>query len=360
MKITILSIIIFCCAKLILPQEKGIFTGQVFGDFEYGIQSDTSIASQSNTAFKSKKDSSAFQFRRIALGYDYKISEIFFSRIRIESDQATVTNKNRFGIFVKDAFLKWNNIFTGSDLIIGLQPTLAYETSESLWGHRFLEKTIMDLRGLEPSRDFGVSLSGRIDVEGVFNYRIMAGNGSANSPETDKYKKLYAAVIINPTDELSISLFADYTFKPAKTYMINQYQGVKERNDVFNSAFFISYSQKKSFAIGLETFFENNMNDNGAVSISQILISNRYAAGISLFTHVVLSDLFSIVLRSDYFDPNYSATHKNDSRFFYIAALDYKPNPSVIISPNVMMETFENTSVKPSVIARITFAWILQ
>ena len=49
---------------------------------------------------------------------------------------------------VKDAWLKWKNIFSGSDLIFGISPTPAFDVSEGAWGHRYLEKTIMDLDGI--------------------------------------------------------------------------------------------------------------------------------------------------------------------------------------------------------------------
>ncbi|MCK7527972.1 MAG: hypothetical protein MZV64_65435 [Ignavibacteriales bacterium] len=82
------------------------------------------------------------------------------------------TGSNKISVFVKDAYLQWKNIFKGSDLIFGIHPTPAYEISEGIWGNRFLEKTIMDLRGIVSSRDLGASLKGKFSEEGIFKYWV--------------------------------------------------------------------------------------------------------------------------------------------------------------------------------------------
>src|SRR5690554_6749198 len=120
-------------------------------------------------------------------------------------------------VAVKDIYLKWENIFSGSDIIIGIQPTPAFQISESVWGYRALEKTIMDLRGAVSSRDIGISLKGRLNNSGSLNYWFMFGNNSGNSPEVDKYKRLYGHIYLKPGENTHLTIYSDIKFKPSFT-----------------------------------------------------------------------------------------------------------------------------------------------
>src|SRR5512143_3253741 len=145
-------------------QSQGKFSGLMFGDYFYNVARDTVFRRTNlpNSAVGGQKDLQGFQFRRIYFTYDNDISEKFTTRFRLEADQAALSSNGKISTYVKDAYLKWKNIFGGSDLTLGLQPTPAYEISENAWGSRSLEKTIMDLRGIIPSRHLGISLPGTL------------------------------------------------------------------------------------------------------------------------------------------------------------------------------------------------------
>lgn len=357
MRIKLAIILAFFFTAYLLPQEGGKVSGQVFGDYFYTLQADSSMGAIPNVAAPGKEDSSGFQFRRITLNYDYTFSQAFFSRFRLEVDQQSNTANNRWGVFIKDAFLKWNNIFEGSDIIFGIQPTPSFEISEAGWGHRYLEKTILDLRGIESSRDFAVSLRGKFDASGIFNYWFMAGNGSGNSQESNKQKKLYGTFFVKPSDNLTLSLFADYAFRPEKSF-VNQFNN----NDAVTSALYIGYTNKANFNLGVESFIQVFNNDILTPNNTGFEVKARNVVGLTLFGTYNFTDKLGITARADYFDPNSSSDFKGDSRFFYIAALDYKPHPMVVISPNVLIETYENSvsgrSFDPSITARLTVSWI--
>ena len=151
-KLTLLFSMLLIFAGLINAQDQSSvkFSGLMFGDYFYN-------AAQNNGA---NRDLNGFQFRRIYITTDYKINSTFSSRFRLESDQSSNSNTagGKLGVMVKDAYLQWNNIFSGSNLIFGLSPTPAFDVSEGAWGHRYLEKTIMDLNGIVSSHDLGVDL----------------------------------------------------------------------------------------------------------------------------------------------------------------------------------------------------------
>ncbi|HEX7357889.1 MAG TPA: hypothetical protein VF270_09295, partial [Ignavibacteriaceae bacterium] len=114
----------------------GKFSGQVFADYFYNISRDANFSNFDNTALEGSKDFNGFVLRRAALNYDQNISEKFSARFRLEADSKSNTSNSKIGVFVKDASLKWKNIFSGSDLILGIQPTPSFEVSEKYWGYR--------------------------------------------------------------------------------------------------------------------------------------------------------------------------------------------------------------------------------
>src|SRR3990172_4285124 len=187
-------------------QEKGRLSGLAYFDYSYNIARDTAIGAFSNKAVSGAESFQAFQFRRIYFTYDYDVAADFTSRFRLEADEASLASNGKTGVFVKDAFLRWKNVFGQSDLILGVQPTPAYEISEAVWGYRSMEKTIMDLRGIVSSRDLGVSLKGRLDGEGMFSYWVMVADGSANKPESDKYKRYFLHVRLQPVNSFDLTL----------------------------------------------------------------------------------------------------------------------------------------------------------
>ena len=179
--------------------------GLTFGDFFYN-------ASASNPA---NKDVNGVRINRVYFTGDFGLSDNFSSRFRLETDQiGSGGGKSEFGVMVKDAWLKWHNIFNGSDLVFGISPTPAFDVSEGAWGHRYLEKTIMDLNHIVSSRDMGIDLKGKFDNKGTVKYWIKLGNNSGNKPEANKYKRFYGMLEFNPSSNLLITVYGDYSSAP--------------------------------------------------------------------------------------------------------------------------------------------------
>lgn len=327
----------------------GKFSGYMFGDYFYNVLRDSTIDDIPNKALSGQKDLNGFQFRRIYFTYDYKISDKFSTRLRLESQTQVGVDNTIFLTFIKDAYLQWKDIFDGSSLIFGIQPPPTYTISESYWGYRSLEKTIMDLRRVASSRDFGVSLKGKLISSGKVNYWIMYGNGSSFETEGDKYKRAYAHLDFLPTDKFRVTVYGDYRFKPEKSY-----SGIGYNNDALLTSLFVGYQEESNFSLGLETFLQMNSND----VVNNSNIANRNALGISAFGSFSFTETLAGVLRYDYFDNNISADFKGDSRNFFLAGLDIKLHEKVSVIPNIEFETYETPAnginIDPSLTARIT------
>lgn len=340
-------------------QPMGRLSGVFFMDYYYNLMRDPLHGALSNTVLKGEQDVHGFQVRRIYLTYDYRFNSKFSSKLRLESDEANFTSNlagnkaNKFGMFVKDAYIKWN-YFGNHDIYVGIQGTPGFEVSERVWGNRYIEKTIMDVRGICPSRDIGLSFRGNIDPEGVLKYWIMVANGNAGLPEMDKYKRYYGHLEVNPVKNFIITLFADYQ---SKSPIDNEFSpGQAIGNDIFTTALLLGYRESAKYSFGIETFYRKTEN--------AVLLSDSYddaeGIGYSVFATYYFNENLNMYARYDQFDPNLHKDALGDSRSLIIAGVAYKPAPNFTISPNLFIETFEETDgqkIKNSVTPRVTALW---
>ncbi len=324
----------------VYAQNKGPkFSGLMFGDYFYNVSAYNSTQKKNN----------GFQFRRIYITTDYNISDDFSTRFRLAADQGEITNNGKITTMIKDAWLKWKGIFSGSDFIFGISPTPAYDISEGAWGHRYLEMTIMDLDHIVSSRDFGVDLKGKLDQNGSVKYWLKIGNNSGNSPETNKNKRIYGLLEFNPFPELLFTLYGDYASYPDNN---------GKSNDAIVGAGFINYRQKGKFSIGLEGFLKNQQNN---YTLSNGNLDSQMGIGISIWAYTNISDKVQIVGRFDTFDPNTNSNSNKDGKNFILAGVQFNPIEHVCITPNIEVFTYqadpENGGDKSDVVPRFSFFW---
>ncbi|MBZ0199039.1 MAG: hypothetical protein K8H86_04165, partial [Ignavibacteriaceae bacterium] len=335
-----------CLQSLALAQDKVKISGAAFGDYFYNIEN-SSIA---------KKDLNGFQFRRIFFTTDFAVADNFDSRFRLEADQSSnsLTTGGKLGVMVKDAYLKWKGIFDGSDLVMGISPTPAFDASEAAWGYRTLEKTILDLDGIVSSRDFGIDLKGKLTGSGSVNYWVKIANNSGNAPETDKYKRIYGLLKFKLSENLQATVYADFTFKADKLDAFDN-QG-KSNNQVVGSAF-LGYKQNEDFSIGVEAFattIQNNFTKSAAEALQ-----NQTGIGFSVWGWGALSETIKLVGRFDNYDPN--SNYDADGTSFFMAGVDYKAAKNVSVIPNVQFFNYQakdaSGKTKKDLTARVTLAY---
>jgi hypothetical protein len=355
----ILSILVIISAINVYGQTKdeepsGKLGGTIFGNYFYDLSRDTGISNIPNTILKNAQDVQGTAIERAQIYYEYKLNSKFSSRFTLESDgknfsSSSDSKSSKFSVFVKDAWVKWKYC-ENHLVVIGLQPTPPYSTIESVWGNLFLKKNIMDIRGILPTRDLGVSFQGQFDSTGVVKYNIFIGNGSPDKPETDKYKRLYGLLEIMPFKDAHIIGYVDYQTKQ-KTY--NADKDAMLNNDILTAALFFGIKNKK-YSTGIEGYINSAKNsyikDNNPENLKGI--------GLSIYGTYNISEKVAPVLRYDYFDPNISSD--GNARNLIIVACNYKPTDKFTISPNVEIETYEklnNRDFKNSITARMSFNW---
>ena len=315
------------------------FSGLMFGDAFYNI----------DNIDITKKDLDGFQFRRIYITTDYIISEDFDARFRLDADQSSnsLTAGGKLGVMVKNAYLKWKNIFNGSDLFFGISPTPTYAISEAAFEYRALEKTIMDLFGIATSSDFGVDLRGKLNENGTVNYWLKIANNSFNGPETNKYKRFYLNIQLKPSDNFMATLYGDYASQAEK---LDPFDNQSKSNNQVVGAVFLNYKQSEGYSIGVESFYRL-IQHNFIESVDKPL-QNQNGYGISVWARGNISEKVGLVGRFDNFDPNLDAS--NDAISFYLAGIDFRPAKKVSIIPNVELFTYQGKSSK-DLTGRVTF-----
>jgi hypothetical protein len=373
-----------------LAGAQGKFSGLVFGDYFYNVAKDTGFSRLSRTVVPGNKDFQAFQIRRIYFTYDNDMSDKFTARFRLEGNMLATENgssatasrlsgSSLSQLFIKDAYLKWKNVFAGSDLIFGVQPTTAYEISEGVWGYRSLEKTIMDLRGIIPSRDLGLALRGKFDDGGMFMYWFMVANNSGQDDAVNRYKRVSLNLQVKPVKNVIVTLDGDYRTAdkindPASTTAPK----ATLPNNVMVFALFAAYNDPTSLTLGAEFFVQSVQNGLAdPADLTGKTLKTLQAFGLSVFGTYWFTPEIGLIGRYDIYNPNtesgfpmagsvsapgYAASL---TRNYLIAGLSFKPDKNVQIIPNIQMETYQAprnvtnaVSIDASVTARVTFYWV--
>ncbi|MCI0707661.1 MAG: hypothetical protein L0Y80_09295 [Ignavibacteriae bacterium] len=302
----------------------GKFSGLMYGEYFYNIE-------QRDPA---RNDLNGFQFRRIYFTYDYGIAKDFSTRFRLEADQSALTSNGKIGVLVKDAYLKWKNILSGSDLTFGLSPNPAFEISEAAWGYRSLEKTIMDLRNIVGSRDIGVDLRGAFNESKSVQYWVKVGNNSGTSPESNKFKRYYGNIFLKLTPEVQATLYADYDTRPK---IPDVFEGTLKTNNRATFAGFVNFAQENKTSIGAEVFYQTIQNSPSITGLEPN--QNQGVFGLTVFAWYAVAKDFRFVGRFDSFDPHTDMS--SDALSLYIFSLDYMPSSAVHIMPNVYFQKYE-------------------
>jgi hypothetical protein len=344
MRLLIVSLFLF---SLALGQEKsgGNIHGLVVGDYFYKAGGDQQPYGDSLSQYSRPiaKDFQAFQIRRLHFFYDYTISESFFTRFQLEGNDKSLEQGGRLALYVKTAYGEWRDIFRGSQLLLGLVRTPTWSSVEGIWGYRSIEKTIADARNLGSGSDMGVQLRGSIPINVLLmKYAVMIGNGSAQKPEFNRYKKYYGRLGVTPLDHLSAEFYADY--EPAE-----------DKRDRTTLKAFISY-QSSSFMAGTEILQQNQNNQDP-------LLGDVGVFGISLYSWYQPADQFKVFARADYYDPDRFAPTVGFTELFLSFGLDYVPAKEIHFMPNLWVTTFADKSglhrqKNADIVPRITFLFL--
>lgn len=340
-------------------KPSGQLWGYAFGDYYYKAHSDALNRGGANQYTNIEQGRNAFQFRRVYLGYNYNIAPKFTAELLLAAEDNTVTSggittgdllsDNKYTFYIKQANLRWKNLWKGTDLVVGQMATPAFSlVTEAIWGYRSIERTITDIRRT-PSFDLGAALQGKFDPgTDNYGYNVMVGNGTSARPENDKFKWFYGELWAKFFDKkLIVDLYADYqrlNWTPAYHHSRNMIKG------------FVGYTTPK-LTVGVEAYINHGNHDVvGMKSTSADTISAN-AEGISLTVRgPIMKDKLGFFARVDNYNPdvNYNAgsydiykgltpTYEpNNKETFVTAGLDFTPIKNAHFMPNIWFNQYRS------------------
>ncbi len=338
----------------------GKLWGYTFGDYYFKSHADSMNRGGGNQYSGIEKNRNAFQIRRVYLGYIYNIHPHFTAEVLLAAEDnisgangnptGDLTANGKLTFYIKNASVRWKEIWKGTDVIIGLTPTPAFALLEDgVWNYRSVERT---------------------------GYNLMVGNGSGARPEADKFKHFYANVFGKFFEKrLLVALFADYE-------RLNWQPGFHHARNMLKA--FVGY-QTPTFTAGVEAFSNHSSEDvigthpTNTGSVADTLAAD--AIGISTFVRgALVKNKLGYFLRYDHYNPdtkydesyyeNYtglSSTYEpNNKENFVVAGLDYTPIANVHLMPNVWYNSYksERTGIKGAarhdydLVYRVTFYFV--
>jgi hypothetical protein len=351
-------------------KPSGRIWGLAFADYFYKAHSD-SLNRGGYQYSKVAKNTNAFQYRRLYLGYNYDIAPNFSVEVLLAAENdvtsssttgvstggaGDVLQDNSFAPYIKLANIRWKNIWKGTDLVVGEQATPLATISEPAWGYRNIEKTIADFNKSN-TYDVGASLQGKFDpATANFGYDVMIGNGAKSVPESDNYKWIYGDLWGKFLDKkLQVQLYADYN----KIGYVGAGAVYPHSRNMWKAT--VNYVTAP-FTIGVEGFINNDKNDvqgvaiNGATRDTTTLNAN--GVGLSIYAHAqIVKEKLQIFARYDNFNPDskydnvaYATYLKpsgniydpNTKTQFLTAGLDFTPVKNVHFEPNIWYVKYQN------------------
>ncbi|HEX6981790.1 MAG TPA: hypothetical protein VF181_03425 [Balneolaceae bacterium] len=288
--------------------EKGELSGLFFGDYYW-------IVNHHNQDLDGRN---GFWIRRIYLTYDYKISDAFSSRLRLEMQHdGDFQGNSSLAPTVKDAYLKWQS--GNHQILAGISSTPTWDLVEETWAYRSVAKSPLDLYDFGSSRDLGLSFIGELGEAGKFNYHFFIGNGNGESADFNEGKKIMLSLGYDLTEHFFIEIYGDW----------NDATG---EQDIYTLQGFIGY---RSDAFNFGALYARQLRQTIGPDLNLDLVS--------VFTSMQITEKTGGFLRVDHmFDP-YPGGEDNAflpfspeaESTFLVGGIDYKLHEMVHLMPNV-------------------------
>ena len=390
----------------------GNLWGYVFGDYAYLGHGDSAGRGSkiqykglgNNTPGNPGQGENAFEVRRAYLRYNYNINSKFAAYALLAYEGDYDVNNNRT-VYLKYIYFKWKKIFKGSDLKIGQQATCSFANkynTEPLLGYRSIEKTLMDMHGVDGSSDMAIALEGRLwknkpadstKTPTMIGYMAQMGDNSGNTPvpvftgagtapntTTDKAKKFRLNLYVNTLNgALTVGAYTDYLNYGDNLY--NTYTNFVPNNST--SAFHGEAIQTmkayavynvKAFGVGFEWFSQSMTNGETEVwkkGTGTNDTVNASQTGMSFFAHAnIITDKLAIFARYDMYTPDaaysYNANETFTSKMTNLSSITNTFNGKAsTVAGNSYSETFINAGLdwSPTADKRIHFMpniWLYQ
>ncbi len=278
---------------------KGTPSLRVFSNFKKGItESD---------------NSSAFEVRRVYLGYSGAINEHFNAEVKL--DIGSPEDLSQYSLIRRYAYFKTAGLsykkgrFSAS---FGLFDMLQFKTQEQFWGYRYIAKSFQDEYKFGASADLGAGVKYRINDFLEADATISNGEGYNNLQADDSYNKGFGL-----------------TFKSKRGVLIRGYYDFIKKETLQNDiVLFLGY-QHSLFRLGGE--YNRKFNSS--------FLMNHDLMGYSFYGTYFLNDKWEVfgrydILRSNEAESDAQPWNLARDGSAVISGLQYKPTKGVFMSLN--------------------------
>lgn len=250
------------------------------------------------------------ELKRFYLGVDHKFNNVLSANLTTDFRYGSNGTSNDVLVYVKKAYLQAK--FAPEFFVrVGAADLPWVGFSESVYGYRFVENTLIDRTKFGTSSDWGVHIGGSF-LDGKVNYAASAINGagyktlSRNSNTVD----LEGRVSVNPIKSITLAV-GGYTGKLGKSA-----DGGADTRRATRFNALAAYTDDR-VRVGVEYFHAKNwLNVTGPVGDS--------ADGWSTFGSFAFNKQFSVFGRYDWVKPKKDLSPDLRDRYFNVG-VNYKP-----------------------------------
>ncbi|PKL89516.1 MAG: hypothetical protein CVV23_04690 [Ignavibacteriae bacterium HGW-Ignavibacteriae-2] len=314
----LLSVIL---STTIFAQEGGKISSLAFYEYTYHTNGDPTVNNE-------------FEFQRVYFTYENSVSDNL--EYKFQLDVGRKSDDGRLEAYLKNAVVNWHTDY--GNFIIGLQSMNMFNIQEKNWGHRFIEKTPMDINKFSSSADLAIGYENSLNYDLHFSLLLSNGEGY-KSQEKDAYKKVSANLVYGVSDltkKDGFNLGGVVSFEPFENKVGTDVQ--KENSKVFGLFGGYAFSNLRVGA-------EYDIQTTSGVDITANIIS--------AYANYKLIDWLQGFARLDIVDPN-SDTDRDANNYFVAGAI-FSPTKGLKISPNIRYTSFENNDIESITDLKLNF-----
>ena len=292
-------------------EDKGQPHFKVFWNYNYDFSDDV-------------QQNSAFELKRVYLGYKYKFDEKISAKITYDIGKNDAGSN--YTAFVKIAQLDYK-LSSKVKLSMGMIGGKQFNDQEKVWGYRYIYKTLQDENKFGSSADLGVNAEIKLSDKLTTNIFALNGEGYKNLQDFDGNQRVGLNLIYAVSDSVNLKFYYD-TQESANSESLN------------NIGVFAGY-KSENYSIGAEY----NKMENGTTYKTPI--DNHNLNGISIYNRYSVNDKYEIFARYDQISSNVvdGATpswNYDDDGSLIIIGTQYKANDGVKSSLNGRSFSYEN------------------
>ena len=292
-------------------EDKGQPHFKVFWNYNYDFSDDV-------------QQNSAFELKRVYLGYKYKFDEKISAKITYDIGKNDAGSN--YTAFVKIAQLDYK-LSSKVKLSMGMIGGKQFNDQEKVWGYRYIYKTLQDENKFGSSADLGVNAEIKLSDKLTTNIFAVNGEGYKNLQDFDGNQRVGLNLIYAFSDSVNLKFYYD-TQESANSESLN------------NIGVFAGY-KSENYSIGAEY----NKMENGTTYKTPI--DNHNLNGISIYNRYSINDKYEIFARYDQISSNVvdgatTSWNYDDDGSLIIIGTQYKANDGVKFSLNGRSFSYEN------------------